>query len=107
MATFDEYIDSVIKEIGKLAQETLKDYAEDATKDGEDFIKKSKDKLKKWTEDLAEKRMDADEFTSLIKGQKDLAEMKALKQAGLAAVQVDKFRNGVIDLIINKVIGIF
>ena len=35
---------------------------------------------------------------SLVRGQKDLAEMLALKQAGMAAVKIDRIRVAVIDL---------
>ena len=37
----------------------------------------------------------------LVRGQKDLAQMKALKQAGLAQVSIDTFTNGVLDIVIN------
>ncbi len=56
---------------------------------------------------MAAGRMDKDEFMFLVKGQKDVAQMLALKQAGLAAVNVDKFRNGVIDLVVNTALGTF
>ena len=40
----------------------------------------------------------------LVKGKQDLAEMEALKQAGLALVRVDQFRNSLVDLVIGTTI---
>jgi len=40
-------------------------------------------------------------------GKKDLAEMEALKQAGLAQVKLDKITNGIIDVITGSAIKTF
>ena len=84
-----------------LAEKLFKQYTHQALSDVRDFLEKSKDALKRWVEDLDRGDIDKDEFESLIKGQADLAEMRALKQAGLAAVQIDTFTNGVLDIIVN------
>ena len=84
-----------------LAEKLFKQYTHQALSDVRDFLEKSKDALRRWVEDLDRGDLDKDEFESLIKGQADLAEMRALKQAGLAAVQIDTFTNGVLDIIIN------
>ena len=84
-----------------LAEKLFKQYANRAVSDVRDFLQKSKDDLKRWVEELVRGELDKDEFESLIKGQADLAEMRALKQAGLAAVQIDTFTNGVLDIIVN------
>jgi len=64
-------------------------------------LQKSTLNLKRWVEELARGDLDKDEFESLVKGQADVAEMRALKQAGLAAVQIDTFTNGVLDIIVS------
>jgi hypothetical protein len=84
-----------------LAEKLFKQYTHQALSDVRDFLEKSKDDLKRWVEDLDRGDLDKDEFESLIKGQADLAEMRALKEAGLAAVQIDTFTNGVLDIIVN------
>jgi len=84
-----------------LAEKLFKQYTHQALIDVRDFLEKSKDALKRWVEDLVRGDIDKNEFESLIKGQADLAEMRALKQAGLAAVQIDTFTNGVLDIIVN------
>jgi hypothetical protein len=103
MANID--IGSVLKSIEDqakaLAEKLFKQYTHQAVSDVRDFLQKSTENLKRWVEELARGEIDKDEFKSLVKGQADLAEMRALKQAGLAAVQIDTFTNGVLDIIIS------
>ena len=84
-----------------LAEKLFRQYTHQAVSDVRDFLQKSAGDLKRWVEELARGEMDKDEFESLVKGQADVAEMRALKQAGLAAVQIDTFTNGVLDIIVS------
>ena len=84
-----------------LAEKLFKQYTHQALSDVRDFLEKSKDALRRWVEDLDRGDLDKDEFESLVKGQADVAEMRALKQAGLAAVQIDTFTNGVLDIVVS------
>ena len=84
-----------------LAEKLFKQYTHQAISDVRDFLQKSTLNLKRWIEELARGDLDKDEFESLVKGQADVAEMRALKQAGLAAVQIDTFTNGVLDIIVS------
>ena len=103
MANID--IGSIFKSVDDqskaLAEKLFKQYTHQALIDVRDFLEKSKDALRRWVEDLDRGDLDKDEFESLIKGRGDLAEMRALKQAGLAAVQIDTFTNGVLDIIVS------
>jgi hypothetical protein len=49
--------------------------------------------------------MSKDEYESLVKGQLDVAEMRALKQAGLAQVQIDTFTNGFLEILSSAVMA--
>ncbi len=40
-----------------------------------------------------------------MRGEKDLAEMRGLKQAGLAQVSIDTFTNGVLEIAINAIMA--
>jgi hypothetical protein len=84
-----------------LAQKLFKQYTEQAVSDAKDFLEKSKNDVKRWIEELARGELGRDEFDSLVKGQADLAEMHALKQAGLAQVQIDTFVNGLLDIVVS------
>ena len=101
MANIDTILKSVEDQSKALAEKLFKQYTHQALSDVRDFLEKSKDALRRWVEDLDRGDIDKDEFESLIKGQADVAEMRALKQAGLAAVQIDTFTNGVLDIIVN------
>ena len=59
------------------------------------------DDLERWVDELERNEIDKSDFESLVRGQKDLAQMKALKQVGLAQVSIDTFTNGVLDIVIN------
>jgi len=84
-----------------LAEKQIKDYTQQAVGDVKDWLAQSKEDLKRWIEELARGEIDKDEFVSLIQGQLDVGEMRALKQAGLAAVQIESFVNGVIDIVVS------
>src|SRR6202040_3752411 len=84
-----------------LAEKLFKQYTHQAVNDVRDFLQKSAVNLKRWVEELARGDLDKDEFESLVKGQADVAETRALKQAGLAAVQIDTFTNGVLNIIVR------
>ena len=101
MANIDTILKTVEDQSKALAERLFKQYTHQAVSDVRDFLQKSTLNLKRWVEELARGEMDKDEFESLIKGQADVAEMRALKQAGLAAVQIDTFTNGVLDIIVN------
>ena len=42
-----------------------------------------------------------DDFTDLVNGDKDLAKLDAITQAGLALEQVQRFRDALVNLVIN------
>jgi hypothetical protein len=84
-----------------LAQQKIKDYSQQALADVKSTLQDSKDDLQRWVEELVRGDIDKDEFESLVQGQIDVAKMQALKQAGLAQVQIESFVNGVIDIIVN------
>src|SRR5438046_10402163 len=101
MANIDTILKSVDDQSKALAEKLFKQYTHQAVSDVRDFLQKSAGNLKRWVEELARGDLDKDEFESLIKGQADVAEMRALKQASLAGVQIDAFTNGVLDIVIN------
>ena len=92
---------SVQDQAKALAQKLFKRYTQQAVSDVKDFLEKSKDDLQRWIKELARGEIDKEEFESLVQGQSDLAEMHALKQAGLAAAQIDTFVNGLLDIVVD------
>jgi hypothetical protein len=92
---------SVEDQARALAEKLLTRYTQQAVHDVKDFLERSRDDLNRWVAELKRGDIDKDEFESSVKGQRDVAEMRALKQAGLAQVQIDTFTNGVLDIIVS------
>ena len=86
-----------------LAEKDLKDYIASATKDGQAVLDTLQDDLKNWTQELVSGQLSEDDFKDLVLGQKDELEMVALKEAGLAEIQVDQFKIDVFNLITTTI----
>lgn len=102
---FDNLLKSVEAQTKALGEKLIKGYTTQAWGDLKDFAQESKDDLNRWTQELLEKKLDAESYESLVKGQLDVAEMRALKQAGLAEVQIDSFVNGFLDILVNAAVA--
>jgi hypothetical protein len=107
MAKFDDFKDALEAGIKDLAKKTAKDFADEALNDGKAFLKETEDDLKRWTKLLASGDLSQDDFKWLVQSKKDVAEMVALKQKGLALAKIDSFRQGMLDLVVNTATGVF
>jgi hypothetical protein len=101
MPDSDDLLDVLRNEIVTLAQSHFDEYREQAIADGESFLEATKDDLTHWTRLMDEGELSQQEFESLVRGKKDLAEMNALKQAGLAAARADQFRDAIVDRVVD------
>ena len=52
-----------------------------------------------WAQWLKKKWLSEADLKFLIEGKKDLAQIILLKHAGIAEIKIDKFRNGIIDIV--------
>ena len=107
MADFNDFLNNLLKGLEDLTRDHWQDFKDAAEKDGNAFFKKTSEDLQRWTKMLADKELSKTDFEFLVAGKKDLAEMEALKQAGLALVRVEKFRNALISLIVDTAVGTF
>jgi hypothetical protein len=107
MSDFDKFWEALKAGLVDLAKNLGQQYWEGALQDGNNFLSAQQAHLQRWTAELAAGKLSKEEFEDLVMGQKDLAEMVILKQEGLAQVQIDRFINGVINLIINTAIKVF
>ena len=82
----------------------MKDYKDNAVKDTNEYLQTSKEKLKKWTLLLVDKKIDGEEFEYLVNSQLGLGEMKVLTNVGIAQIKAEKFKNDVINLVVNTVL---
>ncbi len=107
MADFNDFWESVTKGLADLAEKNWKEFREAAEKDGNAFLDRTEEDLRRWTKLLAQGDLSQDDFEWLVAGKKDLAEMEALKQAGLALVRLERFRNALISLVVDTAFETF
>lgn len=107
MATFDEFLETLKTELVEFAEYSWKTYKTAAVSDSKAFLEKCKGDLERWTKMLAKGELTRDDFEWLVVGKKDLAELVALKQKGLAKVALDRFINGLIDTIVSTAFKTF
>jgi hypothetical protein len=107
MATidFNEIFQELKNAVELFAKQKVSDYWKEAVGDADQFFAQTKDQLERWTTRLAKGELTADDFEWLVKGKKDLAEMKLLKQAGVTLIRVDEFKAGLLDVIVKTVVG--
>jgi hypothetical protein len=101
MVDFDAFFKELKTGARAIALQEAKGFVKEATSDGKDFLNTIKEDLELWTKQLAEGNLSLEDFEFLVKGKKDLAEMKALTQAGLAAIRIDQIRTAMIELVIT------
>jgi hypothetical protein len=102
MSKFDDFLSEIRDGAKQLAKDLFKDAGKEAADDTREFLNKSKDKLKKWTKELQDRELNKDEFKDLVEGQRALAKLYSLTQAGVAATKLERFRSGLINLVIDK-----
>src|SRR5262249_28377664 len=107
MSAFGDFGKAVRTGVQALAKRTLKDFVTQAQNDAQSFMKQAKKDHIRWTNRLAAKKMTKDEFADLVKGQKDLATLNALTQAGLALARLQRFRDALIKLVIDSAFKTF
>jgi hypothetical protein len=107
MSKFDDFKGAVLDGAEDLARQLFQDSVVAARDDVSDFLAAAQDDLVRWTKQLREGKLTRKQFGSLVRGQKDLATLAALTQAGRAAASLQRFRDGLIDLVVNKAFSTF
>ncbi len=97
----DAILETTLDKSKELAATLFKKFTEQAVSDTNDFLQRSKDGIARAATLYAAKQIDQDDFEDLILGKKDLAEMNALKEAGLADATIDTFVDGVVQILID------
>src|SRR5260370_33072288 len=99
MVNIDNVLKSIEEQSKSLAEKLFKQYTQQAFTDIRDFLRKSKADLERWIQELDRGQIDKDELKSIVQGQLGVAEMRALKHAGLARVRIAIFTTGVIVIV--------
>jgi hypothetical protein len=103
MIDFNHFLNMLKTDLTVIGNEFGRDYLDDILSDGTDFAIRRKENLERRAILLAEGKLTADEFNWLLRSDKNLLEMKAIKKRGLALVQMNKMQ----DAILGAVSGAF
>jgi hypothetical protein len=104
MPDFNQIFNDIKSQLGPLAEKDIKEFAGQGKQDAEAFLEDSRTKLAQWVQQLADKEIDEDGFRWLVESQKALAEMKALRAANAATMQVEHFRDSVVSLVVKTAV---
>lgn len=102
MSKFDKFKTAVDEGTQELAKDIFNGFEEPARADGRAFLRKTETDLKRWTMQLALKQIDREEFCDFVRARQAVLEMHRLNHAGIAQIKLEKFRSGLIDLVINN-----
>lgn len=105
MPDFNKIFDDIKSQLGPLAEQDLKQFAAQGKQDAEAFLEQSRANLQQWMQQLANKEIDQDEFRWLVESQKSAAEMVALRAANAGTLQVEQFRDSVLNLVVNAAVS--
>ena len=103
MPDFKDLFEQLKQGVIDLAESTVKKYAGKAKSDGKQMLEDMKEKLKRWTTLLAEGKLTTEDFEWLVNSQKDLIQMAALKQTGLALIRIDQFKASLMNMVVDTV----
>lgn len=94
---------SIESQVTELALLIFKGYTTQALSDLNDFRINAQSDLTDWVLSLKSGEISTEEFDELVMGEKELLELKALKQAGLGQVALDEFTAGVLQIVMTAV----
>ena len=104
MADFNKVFNDIKNQVGAEAETDLKEFSDQGKQDADAFLDQSRTRLEKWMQLLADKQIDEDEFGWLVESQKAAAEMAALQKANAGTMQIEQFRDSVLQTIVKTAI---
>jgi len=107
MPDINDFLNALKEDLLNFAEINLKEYKNELLKDGNEFAIKAKKDIERWGQQLLSGKLSQKDFEFLVKGKKDLAEMEALKQAGLTKIRIAKIKDGLIGIVINSALKTF
>ena len=99
--SWNSFINAIEEGLKTLAKNTVQEALEQAEADAKAFVENSEESLRRWGDALAQGKITKDDFEYLVGGQKDLAKMHALKAVGITQARLERFRTGLISLVVG------
>jgi hypothetical protein len=107
MSAWDDFLGKVQSGVVTDATTALNGFVNEAKADAQAYINGAENDLKVWTQQLAANEIDADDFADFVKADARLAEMAALSAAGIAAADLQRFRDALITTIVDAATSTF
>ncbi len=102
---WEDFVATVRSGVTELAKNTLGGALDQAKADAESFLETAKPKLRRWADALANGQITREEFEFLVGTQRDLASLHAITALGMIKTRVERFRTGLISLVVNSAFG--
>jgi len=103
---FDQLYADLKSGVETIAKNSLQNYEAQAKTDGINALDNLKTNLSNWAQEVENGALTKEDLEFLLQSEESLNEMVTLKQAGLAAIQIDKFKNSLINLVISTITGL-
>ena len=101
MSNFEDFKKDVITGAEELAKTTLTGFVANAKSDTQQFLQNQAQNVLAWIDDLRNEAIDANQYRSLLRGQIAIGKMHALTEAGVTAATYQRFRDGLIDIVVK------
>ena len=101
MNDFQTIFNDIQSQVLSTAKEIGEEYRDAAVADGKKLLSEIRDDLERWISLLASGAIKQNEFEWLVKSNKSLVKMTALKQSGLAALRVKQFSKSLLNTIVQ------
>ena len=88
-----------------LAEQVLKDFVNQALTGAKEFKTNAQQQIQEWVDQCKAGEITQRNLDSLIRGEGSLAEMQALKDAGVLQIEIDTFTNGFLQIVINAAVA--
>ncbi len=103
---WEDFIDNIKDETGKLAKDELKDLVKNAKDDSTEFIKEQGEKLERYITQLAKSEINKGQFEGYVLDLADLTEMEANKRTVAAKASAQRLVEGVKNIIIDNLLSL-
>ncbi len=107
MGQWDDFASKVEAGVAAACVGALKGYVKEMQSDAQAFLAAAAADLETWTAQLAAGTIDSGDFTAYLKADASLAQMAALTAAGIAAADLQRFRDTLIDTVVSAAVATF
>lgn len=105
METITGIVQSIEKGVPQLAQSCLGGFIKEASQSIQSCVSSNLDKMTTWLSQLTNGTLSKSDFNFLLNSELDLSAMEVLKEKGIAEIQLDNFKKGVISLVENAILS--